>query len=112
MQLLPNPYEAYTKPFMLAKSTNSGFCALCGQRATKTKMMAHVEACAVAHDEIGQPQPLVVPRFAVVGAPRYWLIIEAKADAQLGHQIPCCANCGWNAVDIGAHSASGGASCR
>jgi hypothetical protein len=30
----------------------------------------------------------------------------------LGHQIPCCANCGWNAVDIGAHSASGGASCR
>jgi len=70
---------------MLAKSTNSGFCALCGQRATKTKMMAHVEACVAAHDEIGQPQPLVVLRFGAVGAPRYWLIIEAKADAQLGH---------------------------
>jgi hypothetical protein len=70
---------------MSTKSTNSGFCALCGQRATKTKMMAHVEACAAAHDEIGQPQPLVVLYFRPVGAPRYWLIIEAKADAQLGH---------------------------
>jgi hypothetical protein len=70
---------------MSAKSTNSGFCALCGQRATKTKMMAHVESCAAAHDEIGQPQPLVVLRFGSVGAPRYWLIIEAKADGQLGH---------------------------
>jgi len=70
---------------MLAKSTNSGFCALCGHRATKTTMMAHVEACAAAHDKIGQPQPLVVLRFAAVGAPRYWLIIEAKADAQLAH---------------------------
>jgi hypothetical protein len=70
---------------MSAKSTNSGFCALCGKRATKTKMMVHVEACAAAHDEIGQPQPLLVLRFGPVGAPRYWLIIEAKADAQLGH---------------------------
>jgi hypothetical protein len=46
-------------------------------------MMAHVEACAAAHDAIGQLQPLVVLRFAAAGAPRYWLIIEAKADAQL-----------------------------
>jgi hypothetical protein len=68
---------------MLAKSTNSGVCALCGHRATNTKMLAHVEACAAAHDEIGQPQPLVVLRFGPAGAPRYWLIIEAKADAQL-----------------------------
>jgi hypothetical protein len=70
---------------MSAKSTNSGFCALCGHRATKTTMMAHVEACVAAHDKIGQPQPLVVLRFAAVGEPRYWLVIEAKADAQLGH---------------------------
>ena len=48
-------------------------------------MMAHVEMCVAAHDEIGQPQPLVAVRFAAVGAPRYWLIIEAKGDAQLGH---------------------------
>ncbi|MDO8700409.1 MAG: hypothetical protein Q7J56_02020 [Deltaproteobacteria bacterium] len=48
-------------------------------------MMAHVEACVAAHDKIGQPQPLVVLRFTVVGEPRYWLVIEAKADAQLGH---------------------------
>jgi len=70
---------------MSAKSTNSGFCALCGHRATKTTMMAHVQACVAAHDKIGQPQPLVVLRFAAAGEPRYWLVIEAKADAQLGH---------------------------
>ena len=69
---------------MSAKSTHSGFCALCGQRATKTRMLSHVETCAAAHDEIGQRQSLVVLRFGPVGAPRYWLVIEAKADAQLG----------------------------
>jgi len=68
---------------MPAKPTNSGDCALCGQRATKTKMMAHLETCVAAHDEIGQPQALVVLRFGPAGAPRYWLIIEVKADAQL-----------------------------
>ena len=51
----------------------------------KTKMIAHLEGCVAAHDEIGQPQLLVVFRFGPVGAPRYWLIIEAKADAQLRH---------------------------
>ena len=75
-------------------------------------MMAHVESCAAAHDEIGQPQPLVVLRFGSVGAPRYWLIIEAKADGHWVTWMPCCANCGWNAVDIGARSASEGASWR
>jgi len=70
---------------MSAKSTNSGFFALCGHRATKMKMMAHLETCVAAHDEVGQPQSLVVLRFGPVGAPRYWLMIEAKADAQLGH---------------------------
>jgi hypothetical protein len=70
---------------MSVKSTNSGFCALCKQRVTKTKMIAHVEACAAAHDEIAPPQPLVIPRFSPAGAPRYWLVIEAKADGQLGH---------------------------
>jgi hypothetical protein len=48
-------------------------------------MLAHIELCVAAHDEIGQPQPLVVLRFGPAGAPRYWLIIEAKADAQLRH---------------------------
>ena len=46
-------------------------------------MMAHVEACAAAHDEIGQAQPLLVLRFGQAGAPRYWLIVEARADAHL-----------------------------
>ena len=49
----------------------------------KTKMLAHLEACASAHDETGSPQPLVVLRFGQAGEPRYWLVIEAKADAPL-----------------------------
>ena len=86
---------------MSVRSTNSGFCALCGKRATKTKMMAHVEACAAAHDEIGQPQPLVVLRFGPVGAPR-WLESRPRRTRNWITWMPCCANCGWNAVDIGA----------
>jgi hypothetical protein len=69
---------------MSTKSTNSGICALCGQRATKMKMLAHVETCVAAHDEVGQPQPLVVLRFTAAGVPHYWLVIEAEADAQSG----------------------------
>jgi hypothetical protein len=70
---------------MWIRSTNSGFCALCGFRATKTTMMAHVDTCVSAHDKVGQPQPLVILGFAAVGEPRYWLVIEAKANAQLRH---------------------------
>ena len=55
--------SAYTKRSMSTKSTNSGFCALCGLRATKTTMMAHVETCVAAHDKIGQPQSLIVLPF-------------------------------------------------
>lgn len=46
-------------------------------------MIAHAEACAAGHDISGAPQPLVVLRFGQTGERRYWLIIEAKADAQL-----------------------------
>ncbi|MGZ8530693.1 MAG: hypothetical protein ACXW6J_08710 [Candidatus Binatia bacterium] len=68
---------------MAVKSINLGLCALCGQRAMKSKMIAHLEACVPAHDETGPPQPLVILRFGQAGEPRYWLIIEAKADAPL-----------------------------
>ena len=51
----------------------------------KAKMMAHLETCVAAGEKAGERQPLVILRFYAAGAPRYWLIIEAKADAQLGH---------------------------
>lgn len=47
--------------------------------------MAHVETCVATHDKAGPSQPLVALRFDAVGAPRYWLIVEAKGDAQLRH---------------------------
>ena len=48
-------------------------------------MVAHVQTCAAAHDKVGPSQPLIVLRFDAVGQPRYWLLIEAKADAKLNH---------------------------
>jgi uncharacterized protein CbrC (UPF0167 family) len=48
-------------------------------------MLAHLVTCAPAHDSIGQPQPLVVLRFGQAGDRRYWLIVEAKANAPLRH---------------------------
>ena len=80
---------------------------MCGLRATTTKMMAHVQTCVAAHDKIGQPQPLVVLRFAAVGDPRYWLVIEAEANAQLRHVdallrqlwLECCGH--LSAFEIG-----------
>ncbi|MDO8500282.1 MAG: hypothetical protein Q7S20_00385 [Gemmatimonadaceae bacterium] len=48
-------------------------------------MMAHVETCVAPHDKVGPSQPLVALRFDAMGEPRYWLIIEAKADTQLRH---------------------------
>lgn len=70
---------------MPAKSTNSGACALCGHVATKAAMTAHLEACLVAHDNVGPSQPLVALRFDATDDRRYWLIVEAKATTQLRH---------------------------
>jgi len=46
-------------------------------------MVAHLELCVAAHAKVGPSQPLVVLRFEAVGERRYWLLIEAKADAKL-----------------------------
>ena len=94
---------------MPAKPANSGSCALCGHRATKSAMMTHVETCVVAHDKVGPPQPLVALRFDVMGEPRYWLIVEAKADTQLRQVdamlrqlwLECCGH--GSAFRVGRH---------
>ena len=46
-------------------------------------MVAHLEACIVAHDNGAASRPLVSLRFDAVGEPRYWLVLEARADAKL-----------------------------
>jgi len=46
-------------------------------------MVAHLGTCAAAHDKVGPSQPLVVLRFDAVNERRYWLIVEARADAKL-----------------------------
>jgi hypothetical protein len=68
---------------MAKQSQNSGVCALCGHRATKATMVAHVETCTAAHDKPGRSQPLVMLRFDAVGQTRYWLVVETAADSRL-----------------------------
>jgi hypothetical protein len=46
-------------------------------------MVAHLEACVVAQDNGAPSRSLVTLRFDAVGEPRYWLVLEARADAKL-----------------------------
>ena len=48
-------------------------------------MLDHIQVCAVAHDNGGPPHPLVVLHFAAKDDSRYWLVVEAKAEATLHH---------------------------
>ena len=44
-----------------------------------------MEACAAARDKLGPSQPMTILRFEAAGEPRYWLLIEANANAKLKH---------------------------
>ena len=68
---------------MAPRASSIGVCAQCGHRATKAAMVAHLEACVVTHDNGAPSRPLVALRFDAVGEPRYWLVLEARADAKL-----------------------------
>jgi len=61
-----------------------GTCALCGTTVDKRRSAAHYNTCAPAHgDATGRDAELVVLRVGAVGAPEYWLDVEADAGAAL-----------------------------
>jgi len=56
---------------------------LCGQRETATRMSAHLDTCAPAHDGKGATQLLSRMRFEDELDPRYWLLLEVRTKAKL-----------------------------
>lgn len=48
-------------------------------------MMAHVAACVASHDRAGPSQPLIIFRVDAVYDARYWVYVEARANATLRH---------------------------
>ncbi len=62
---------------------NPGTCSLCGAGSTPRKMLSHLATCAPAHDAPGRAETLVQLRFRPSGDSRYWLRLEAGADALL-----------------------------
>lgn len=68
---------------MAARSTNIGVCALCGQSASKAKMLAHLATCIPAHAKADSSSKAVVFLFEAEGEPRYWIVMAAHAKATL-----------------------------
>jgi hypothetical protein len=66
------------------KRSFKGTCALCGTGVDKGRSVGHSGTCAAAHD-VGQSRAtdLLTFRITAVGAPEYWLDIEADAEAAL-----------------------------
>ena len=65
------------------KRRGPGTCELCGQEQEWGGMARHLSDCAPKHDAAGSHEPVVQVQFEACGAPEYWLILEARARAQL-----------------------------
>ena len=63
----------------------TGTCELCKMQMSKPKMEAHIAGCAPEHDLSGKPETIVQVRIEPKGAPRYWLLLEARAGTPLKH---------------------------
>lgn len=68
----------------MARTALKGTCALCGTSIDKRRVTAHLDTCAPADDVAsGRPRQLLILRIGALGAPEYWLDVEADADAAL-----------------------------
>ena len=68
----------------MPRTATTATCALCATTLTKRQVAAHFSDCAPAHDASSGPiKTLVRLRVEALGAPQYWLEIEAKADSTL-----------------------------
>jgi hypothetical protein len=80
--------------------SSKGTCELCKRQTTKSQMTRHVAACAPEHDSSGPREPIVQIRVDADGDPRYWLYLEARANAPLTQLdshlrriwLECCAH--------------------
>src|SRR5262245_1625557 len=64
--------------------TFKGTCALCGTTVDKRRSALHYSDCAAAHDvDKAHAADLVTLRVTAVGAPGYWLDVDADSAAAL-----------------------------
>jgi len=67
----------------LVRASNSGKCEVCGHSATKSELVRHLAQCAAAHDPNDATRILVQLHFESADDARYWIYVEARADATL-----------------------------
>ena len=68
----------------MPQRTFKGTCALCGASVDKRGSAVHHSTCAAAHDGAAlRVAELVTLRITAMGAPEYWLDVEADAGAAL-----------------------------
>jgi hypothetical protein len=98
-------------------ATFKGTCALCPIGVDKRRSSAHHGTCAPAHDgATGRDADLVTLRVTALGAPEYWLDVEAEAGAILSKLdaflrriwLECCAHLSMFSVPPFRYSSSGG----
>jgi hypothetical protein len=67
----------------MVRSTITGACELCAERAPQAEMRRHVQRCAQAHYADSEQGSLILLAFTAPDAPDYWILVEASADASL-----------------------------
>jgi hypothetical protein len=68
------------------KDASFGVCSLCGERKAKAMMTRHLKICAPGHDAPkGRKSALIQIRAESRYGGCYWIDLEMKADATLGH---------------------------
>ena len=68
----------------MPRFASTGTCALCATTLTKRGAAAHLDTCAPGHDVgAGPVDTLLRFRIAAIGAPGYWLDVEARSSAAL-----------------------------
>jgi hypothetical protein len=66
-----------------AEIVGLGKCLLCEYEGPQAQVIRHLEKCAGKLDQQGRVGPVVRLRFEAAGDPRYWIYVDARADAAL-----------------------------
>jgi hypothetical protein len=101
-----------------AHGTQGGACQLCGAKLARDEAVAHLDACAPAHDiKKGKAQALVSLRITAAHSPAYWLELEMRDEAPLAaldrllrrRWVECCEHRSQFRIGRARYSSDGGA---
>jgi hypothetical protein len=101
----------------MPQRTFKGSCALCASSVDKRRSSGHYTTCAPVHDVgTGRDADLATLRVAALGAPAYWLDVEAEVHSALSKLdaflrdiwLECCGHLSMFSVPPLRYSSSGG----